>query len=155
MLSQVRQRRAERGHRRFGVRWDEELTAVVLDAGGDDRLGFAGGELLLLAESPETGALKAGHGRGLAVVDLSVAESLGDEVEVVEDGGLVLDPDEGDGGSEAGERAGSGAAALELAAVVMLKAKLAAVPGRGGAAGAVHFDVAAAGERGGFHVEVL
>jgi hypothetical protein len=149
VLSQVRQRRAERGHRRFGVRWDEELTAVVLDAGGDDRLGFAGGELLLLAESPETGALKAGHGRGLAVVDLSVAESLGDEVEVVEDGGLVLDPDEG------GERAGSGAAALELAAVVMLKAKLAAVPGRGGAAGAVHFDVAAAGERGGFHVEVL
>lgn len=106
--------------------------------------------LVDLAEGAEAGALDAGHGGGLAVVDFAVAEGLGDEVEVVEDGGLVLDPDEGDEGREPLARA-VGAALLLLEAEVVLEAEAAGFPARHGAAGAIDFDVTAAGDSSRFH----
>jgi hypothetical protein len=106
--------------------------------------------LVNLAEGAEAGALHAGHGGGLAVVDFAVAEGLGDEVEVVEDGGLVLDPDEGDKGRESLTRA-VGAALLLLEAEVVLEAKAAGFPAGHGAASAIDFDVTAAGDRSRFH----
>ncbi len=117
----------------------------VIDAEGPVFLLHFGLELMHLAQGFESGLQEAGNGGNLAVVDVGMGEGAGGGIEVFEDGGVVFHADELD---EGGGGPGVGIAGPDFGvaeAAVVVEAEIFAAEGGGGTAGAVEFEVTAAG----------
>jgi hypothetical protein len=124
-----------------------QILVVVDDVGDNFVESGTGSELVHLAEGFQAGLHEVSEDADLAMVDLVVGESLGDGIEVVEDGGVVFHVGESDEGfSDVGVREDGATDAGEAAVALVVVAEFSAVFGGHGAAGSAEGDATATAE---------